>query len=72
MAQLKSMFIYQPTVDSDDRTVWYGGESTQIHYEQRCNHGLWWDRDVRTLGGGIPLSVSELQAELIDYYNFCQ
>ena len=66
------MFIYQPTVDSDDRTVWYGGESTQLHYEQQDCDGLWWDRNVRTLGGGIPAGVSELQAELIDFYNFCQ
>ena len=66
------MFIYQPTVDSDDRTVWYGGESTHLHYQRLNCYGDWCDISVRTLGGGIPAGVSELQAELIDYYNFCQ
>jgi hypothetical protein len=66
------MFSYQPTVDSFDRTIWYGNESTQVHYEYIDNHGQWVDGNVRTLGGGIPAGVSELQAELIDYYNHCQ
>jgi hypothetical protein len=66
------MFIYQPTVDSTDRTIWHGGESTQLHYQHLDCHNHWWDISVRTLGGGIPAGVSELQAELIDYYNFCQ
>jgi hypothetical protein len=66
------MFIYQPQHDSTDRTIWYGGESTQIHYEQQDCDGHWWGRDVRTLGGGIPAGVSELHAELVDYYNYCQ
>ena len=72
MAQLKSMFIYQPTVDSDDRTVWYGGESTQLHYQVRVVHDDWTDISVRTLGGGIPAGVSDLHAKLVDYYNYCQ
>ena len=66
------MFIYQPTADSFDRTVWYGGESTQVHYEQQDVDGHWWDRNVRTLGAGIPSGVSELHDELVDYYNYCQ
>ncbi len=27
------MFIYQPVCNSGDRVAWYGGESTQLHYE---------------------------------------
>ena len=68
----KSMFIYQPTIDSTDRTVWYGGESTQLHYETCDYDGEWHDKHVRTLDGGIPAGVSELHAELVDYYNYCQ
>jgi hypothetical protein len=66
------MFIYQPKATSRDRTIWYGGESTQLHYEICDSKGEWHDEDVRTLGGGTPAGVSELHAELVDYYNYCQ
>ena len=66
------MFIYQPTATSHDRTVWYGGESTMVRYECCDNDGNWTEQNVRTLGGGIPAGVSELHAELVDYYNYCQ
>ena len=69
---LNSMFIYQPHIDSLDRTAWYGGESTQLHYEKRNPVGKWINCDVRTLGGGLPTDMSELHAELIEYYNYCQ
>ena len=69
---LNSMFIYQPQIDSTDRTVWYGGESTQLHYELCDSNGNWTDEHVRTLGGGVPAGVSELHAELVDFYNYCQ
>ena len=65
------MLIYQPHADSLDRTSWYGGESTQLHYE-RLVDGYWSDRVVRTLGNGIPSGMSEMHAELVDYYNYCQ
>jgi hypothetical protein len=64
------MFIYQPFIDSNDRVIWYGGESTQLHYQELVE-GEWKDVDVRTLGNGIPAGVSELHAELVDYYNYC-
>jgi|TARA_R110000868_G_scaffold393396_1_gene664377 hypothetical protein len=67
-----TMQIYQPFVDSTSRVVWYGGESTQLHYEYIASDGGWYDVNVRTLGGGIPPSMSELHAELVDYYNYCQ
>ncbi len=70
------MFIYQPTVSCTDRVVWYGGESTQLHYEVEVDNGDgnpdWIDQAVRTLGGGTPAGVSELHAELVDFYNYCQ
>jgi len=66
------MFIYQPPADLYARTVWYGGESTQLHYETCDDNGEWHDEVVRTLGGGIPAGVSELHAELVDFYNYCQ
>jgi len=65
------MFIYQPHIDSTDRTIWYGSESTQLHYEELDDSGDWKDQAVRTLGGGIPTGMSELHAELIDFYNYC-
>lgn len=66
------MIIYQPFISSPDRVVWNGGESTQIHYQKLNAEGEWWDRDVRTLGNGIPSGMSEMHAEMVDYYNYCQ
>ena len=70
------MFIYQPNTYSSDRVVWYGGEATKLHYEQEAvdANGCpeWLDVAVQTLAGGIPAGVSELHAELVDYYNYCQ
>ena len=63
------MFIYQPTIRSNDRVVWYGGESTQLHYEI-CN-GQWVEVNVRTLGGGVPAGMSELHSLCRDYYDYC-
>ena len=69
------MFIYQPVIDSTDRVAWYGGESTQLHYEVQVDghdgNPDWIERDVRTLGGGIPAGMSELHAEMVEYYNYC-
>ena len=66
------MIIYQPHSTSTDRTVWYGGESTQLYYEKLAIDGHWWERDVQTLGGGIPSGMSEMHAAMVDYYNYCQ
>ena len=66
------MQIYQPFINSTERVVWYGGESTMIHHESVTCSGEWKGVNVRTLGGGIPASMSELHAELVDYYNYCQ
>ena len=73
---LKSMFIYQPTSNSLDRVAWYGGESTTLHYQimqDYFNSSIEWiDEDARTLGNGIPSGMSELHAELVNFYNDCQ
>jgi hypothetical protein len=65
------MMIYQPTVDSLDRVVWHGGESTQLYYE-KLSHGKWLERDVQTLGSGLPKGMSEMQAEMVEYYQLSQ
>ena len=65
------MFIYQPS-DSRTRVVWYGGESTMLHYEaQDPVTEKWSDLSVRTLGGGVPTGTKELHEELVDFYNYC-
>ena len=68
--------IYQPQINSTDRVVWHGGESTQLHYEQQVDgwdgNPDWIGRGVRILGGGMPTSMSEMHAEMVDYYNYCQ
>jgi len=66
----EAMLIYQPKCDPNFRIAWYGGESTQLHYEQNQD-GEWTDIDVRTLGGGIPTGVKELLREMQEYYNYC-
>ena len=65
------MIVYQPFVSSTDRVVWHGGESTQLHYEKIVD-GNWIERDVQTLGAGIPSGMSEMHAEMVEYYNLSQ
>lgn len=65
------MMIYQPTVDSLDRVVWHGGESTQLCYE-KLSHGKWLERDVQTLGSGLPSGMSEMHTEMVEYYQLSQ
>jgi hypothetical protein len=70
------MIIYQPHINSTDRVVWHGGESTQLHYEQQVDgwdgNPDWIGRSIRTLGSGMPTGMSEMHAEMVDYYNYCQ
>ena len=82
LSQMKNQpFIYQPDRNELIRTyrvAWYGGESTQLHF-QRCNQLLktpnfdgeheWVDIDVRTLMD-MPTRVKDLYEEMRDYYNY--
>jgi hypothetical protein len=61
---------YFPPGSETTRVSWYGGESTQLHYEvQRDNE--WSGVEVRTLGNGMPSGVKELSQEMVDFYNYC-
>lgn len=61
------MLIHQPT--NDERIVWYGGDSTQLHY-QRLENNEWKDINVRTLME-FPHSVKTFKHELEDFYQYC-
>jgi hypothetical protein len=60
------MFTYKPVINSPAQVVWYGGESTQLHYE--CGGK---ELYVRTLGNGIPEDVTELLQEMEEFYLYC-
>ena len=76
---MEDQLIYQP--DSFESTiyriVWFGGESTQLHFQKWCllpspNHtkrSAWVDIDVRTLMD-MPTRVKDLYEEMRDYYNY--
>ena len=66
---------YFPSTAITTRVVWYGGESTQLHYEElHKSSDLEYDQDwfcveTKTLGNGIPSQVKELYQEMVDFYN---
>jgi hypothetical protein len=51
------------------RVVWYGGESTQLHFEKQIFSGEWRAIDTRTLQYSFPTGVKELLLEMEDYYH---
>lgn len=74
------VLVYKPSAENQYRVTWYGGESTQLHFEKLWNtfdpdtdatYQEWLDRDVRTLGGGIPTSMKEMLEEMRYYYEDC-
>jgi hypothetical protein len=74
------VLVYKPSAEDQYRVTWYGGESTQLHFEKLWNtfdpdtdatYQEWLDRDVRTLGGGIPTSMKEMLEEMRYYYEDC-
>ena len=65
---MQPTMIYQPRHEHKYRVTWYGGESTQLHFE-RYRNGEWEDRDVRTLGSGVPGQVKEMLIVMEDYYH---
>ena len=66
------MLAYYPHEDAAERVVWYGGESTQLHYEilfiSHDGSSEWVENNVQTLGGGIPTSTKDLLAAMSDFY----
>jgi len=60
---------YFPPGSETTRVSWYGGESTQLHYEVRRDNE-WSGVEVRTLMN-MPTGVKELNQELVDFYNYC-
>ena len=63
------MMIYQPSAEHKYRVVWYGGESTQLHFEKQVFLNEWKAIHTRTLMGGLPHGVKELLLEMEDYYH---
>ena len=72
--------IYQPDRNELIRTyrvAWYGGESTQLHFQRWCviatptfdGEHEWVDIDVRTLME-MHTRVKDLYEEMRDYYNY--
>jgi hypothetical protein len=68
------MQIYQPCIDSRDRVIWYGGESTQLHFQLELegydDEAEWIDEYTRT-PMDFPTSMSELHEAMVDLYNYC-
>ena len=65
------MLAFYPYEDATERIVWYGGASTQLHYEVQVDDWKgdpdWIERACQTLGG-IPEGVKELLQAMQDYY----
>jgi hypothetical protein len=68
------MQIYQPCIDSHDRVIWNGGESTQLHFQLELegydDETEWIDEYTRTLME-FPASMSDLHTAMVDLYNYC-
>lgn len=73
------VLVYKPFAEDRYRVTWYGGESTQLHFEKLWNtfdpdtdatYQEWLDHDVRTLGGGVPTSMKDMLMEMVDYYHY--
>lgn len=60
---------YFPPGSETTRVSWYGGESTQLHYEV-CRDNEWSGVEVRTLMD-MPTGVKELSHEMVEFYNYC-
>jgi len=63
------VMIYQPSGEHNLRVAWYGGQSTMLHFEKLNIQGEWYDRDVRTLGSGVPAGIKEMLIEIENYYH---
>ena len=60
---------YFPPGSETTRVSWYGGESTQLHYEV-CRDNEWSGVVTKTLMD-MPPGVKELSREMVEFYNDC-
>ena len=60
---------YFPPGSETTRVSWYGGESTQLHYEV-CRNNEWSGVVTKTLMD-MPPGVKELSQEMVEFYNDC-
>ena len=84
---MKHSLIYQPKLsepgycydingDSIYRVIWFGGESTQLHFQRRVllpppndnKRTAWVDKDICTLVC-MPTRVKDLYEKMRDLYN---
>ena len=64
------MFIaYFPPGSETTRVSWYGGNSTQLHYEV-CQDNEWSGVVTKTLMD-VPPGVKELSQKMVEFYNDC-
>lgn len=59
--------VYKPI--DNERVVWYGGQSTQLHLELR-HKGKWIELEVITLTQ-FPTQMKELLEKMREFYNDC-
>ena len=60
---------YFPPGSETTRVSWYGGKSTQLHYEV-CRDNEWSGVVTKTLMD-MPPGVKELSQEMVEFYNDC-
>ena len=60
---------YFPPGSETTRVSWYGGESTQLHYEV-CRDNEWSGVVTKTLMD-MPPGVKELSQAMVKFYNDC-
>jgi hypothetical protein len=60
---------YFPPGSETTRVSWYGGESTQLHYEV-CRDNEWSGVVTKTLMD-MPPGVKELSQKMVEFYNNC-
>ena len=60
---------YFPPGSETTRVSWYGGDSTQLHYEV-CRDNEWSGVVTKTLMN-MPPGVKELSQKMVEFYNDC-
>jgi len=60
---------YFPPGSETTRVSWYGGDSTQLHYEV-CRNNEWSGVVTKTLMD-MPPGVKELSQKMVEFYNDC-